>query len=590
MGNGGRGRVIPGFLIKNFTCEMVADEFEDMLHEERGVCGWDVSRRTFKRFLDDKTLFADEKCCIVLEGVILNKKELFERYDVSSVEDLIREMRLVEGEYFFNAFRGSFSGAYYDGDAAAWTIWTNHYGNNAVFYYASDGKVCVGSNFWEVLRATKSQAEVSIDERAVISMLTYGGMNDEQTYVQEIKRLLPGHYLRIAADGVCHIGEYWHFSHNAYDLSSASESEIIVELDERFRKAVDRQFGKDAEYGYRHLAELSGGLDSRMISWVAHDLGYRDVVDISFGQAGCLDETIAKRLSTDLDNQFMFMPLDDAGFLRDLDEIIQLNFGLTVYSGTSGLRRFLSNLDTDSFGLIHSGTLGDVVIGSYLGDPTEVTSFRVGGLYSPMLMENAEAITDFSKYGNQEEYLVSTRGFLTAATSDLVRRGFSDVASPFLDLDVFEYCMSIPLEYRCGHRLYKDWILGCYPEAARYVWEKNGVPLSAGRLRTWLSGKFKVAKTLGVRGSCEVILTRLGLRGASADSLRGGMTPIDLWFARHPGIKNALDAKYREGIDILVACAPDLQNMVCHAYEQGSSTETLLALTAVHAVRRILGE
>lgn len=587
MGGRGRGRVIPGFLIKNFPCEMAVDEYDDMLYEECDVCGWDVSRRTFRRFLDDKALFADEKCCFVLEGVILNKKELFERYNASSISGLVREMRLVEGECFFKVFRGSFSGAYYDAEAAAWTIWTNHYGNNAVFYYASGGNVCVGSNYWEVLSAAKSQAEVSIDERAIISMLTYGGMNDDQTYAQEIKRLLPGHYLHISSNGECHVQEYWHFSHDVYDFSNASENDIISGLDQRFRKAVDRQFSKDAEYGYRHLAGLSGGLDSRMISWVARDLGYSDVVNYTFGQAGCLDEVIAKKLSTDLGNQFLFMPLDDAGFLKDLDEIVQLNFGLTVYSGTTGQRRFLNNLDIDSFGLIHCGTLGDVVIGSYLAKPSERLPISVGGLYSSVLSEDASAITDFSRYEDQDEYLLLTRGFLTIATSELVLRGFSDVASPFLDVDVFEYCMSIPLEYRCGHRIYKDWILNCYPEAAEYVWEKCGAPISAGRMRTWISSKHRTVCALGVRGVVTEALRRLGLRKSEHTPIRGGMNPFDFWLAEHPNLKSYLDGVYRGEIGLLAASTPALQDKVRFVFEHGSALETTLALTVLHSIRKV---
>lgn len=34
--------------------------------------------------------------------------------------------------------------------------------------------------------------------------------------------------------------------------------------------------------------------------------------------------------------------------------------------------------------------------------------------------------------------------------------------------------MSIPLEYRMNHVLYKKWILSKYPDAAKFRWEKTG--------------------------------------------------------------------------------------------------------------------
>lgn len=590
MGQTGRGNVIPGFYISNCGfSDSYSASYEDMLQESLTADGWAVARRTFKRFLDDKTLFMDDQCCIVLEGVILNKSELYARYGVDSITELVKSMRTTCGEDFFKEFRGSFAGAYYEIASGVWTVWTNHYGNNEVFYSVGEDHVVLGSNYWDVLAEVKKQVEISLDERAVYSMLTYGGMNSDQTYVSEIKRILPGHYLKIDAAGCVSDNVYWSISHNSHDLNGCSENQIIDELDRLFRRAVDRQFNKDREYGYRHLAELSGGLDSRMISWVAHDLGYTDVVNMTFCQAGYLDETVAKKISTDLGNQFMFMPMDDAGFITDVDEIISLNFGLTIYSGTTGLRRFLDNLYTDAFGLIHSGTAGDVVIGSFLHEPSELTDMKLGGLYSPMLHKEALAITDFSQFENQEDYLLFTRAFLTVGTSDLIRRGYSDVASPFMDIDFFDYCMSIPLEYRCNHRVYKQWICMHYPEAAKYVWEKQGVPVSAGRVRAWLAGKIRALSILGIQGTIEEISKRLGLRAERQRSgrLRRGMNPFDYWFAIHPDLERKISDIYASDHELEHELPARVIDALDKVYEQGTAQESTLAITALHTIRRV---
>lgn len=591
MGKCGRGSVIPGFIISN--CGLPASysiRYDDMLQEHLETSEWAVARRTFKRFLNDKTLYTDEDCSIALEGVILNKRELYEHYGVDSVEELVKVMRSCEGETFFKDFRGSFSGAYFDRISSIWAVWTNHYGNSEVFYYAADGNVIIGSNFWDVLNGVKKCQNISIDETAVLSMLTYGGMNSNQTYVCEIKRLLPGHYLTIDSNGQVYDHVYWSIVHDVYDLHDRSEQEITEELDSLFRRAVDREFSKDSEYGFRHLAELSGGLDSRMISWVAHDLGYSDVVNMTFCQSGYLDEVVAKKLSTDLGNQFMFMPMDDAGFVTDVDETIALNFGLTIYSGTTGLRRFLDNLNTAAFGLIHSGTAGDVIIGSFLHDPSELKDMKPGGLYSPVLYDEVQNITDFSLFDNQEDYLLFTRAFLTVGTTDLVRRGYSDVASPFLDIDLFDYCMSIPLEYRCGHKLYKKWICSCYPEAAQYIWEKQGAPVSAGKVHVWLSGKMRALSVLGARGSAFEILKRLGmLRGSQKGGiLRGGMNPFDYWFAVHPSIRQTLDNAYSSDLDVVQGLSERVRRDLSKVYQQGTAHETTLAITALHTIRMIM--
>ena len=585
----GRGKVIPGFLISDQKKSIEHGvDYEDMIQESLRINDWFVSRRTYKRFLGDKTLYCDDDCCIVLEGVILNKKELLGQYHVDSIEILVKEMYRQEGENFFRAFRGSFSGAYYNVASSSWVVWTNHYGNNAVFYSIVNGHFSIGSNFWDVLKTIRSHSSISLNERAVISMLSYGGMNDDLTYVNEVKRLLPGSYLHISASGECSIKEYWHFSHSAFDLSCATEDELISELDARFRHAVDRQFGKDEEYGFRHLAELSGGLDSRMITWIARDLGYSNITNITFCQAGYIDENVAEEIATDLGNQMMFMPMDDATFLRDIEGIVRLNFGLTVYSGTTGLKRFLDNINIDDFGLIHSGTLGDAVASSYLHDPSELGDVHVGGLYSPYYSECAREITDLSMYDDQEEYLMRTRGFLTIATSDLVRRGYSDVASPFLDIDFFEYCMSIPLKYRCNHLIYKKWVCSKYPAAAKYVWEKQGTPLTAGRLRVWLTTKWQTLHAIGVKGAAQAVLYRLGIGGSAhfAPTIVGGMNPIDLWFKVHPELKSFYDDCFERGVSA-VKLSNRVFEMLIDMYKNGTYLEKSLTLTALHAIRKI---
>lgn len=45
-------------------------------------------------------------------------------------------------------------------------------------------------------------------------------------------------------------------------------TDLIDMLDEKFRAVVKLEFDKDIEYGYKYLVDLSGGLDSRMTSWV----------------------------------------------------------------------------------------------------------------------------------------------------------------------------------------------------------------------------------------------------------------------------------------------------------------------------------
>ena len=102
---------------------------------------------------------------------------------------------------------------------------------------------------------------------------------------------------------------------------NVDEDQIIEMLDIKFREAIRLQFEKDREYSYKHLVTLSGGLDSRMTSWVAHQMGYVDQLNLTFSQSDYLDETIAKKIAADLKHEWIFKALDNGTFLKDIDEI-----------------------------------------------------------------------------------------------------------------------------------------------------------------------------------------------------------------------------------------------------------------------------
>lgn len=93
-----------------------------------------------------------------------------------------------------------------------------------------------------------------------------------------------------------------------------TEDEIIDNINELFRNAVKLEFEKDKEYRYKHIVALSGGLDSRMTTWVAHDMGYTDQLNYTFSQSDYLDETIAKEIARDLEHEWIFKFLDNGVF------------------------------------------------------------------------------------------------------------------------------------------------------------------------------------------------------------------------------------------------------------------------------------
>ena len=164
-------------------------------------------------------------------------------------------------------------------------------------------------------------------------MLTYGFMLDESTFISEIKRIMPGNKVFFEGNKVKVIQYYLPTINQTVDVS---EDEAIRMIDEAFRKAVKREFEKDKEYGYKHLVDLSGGLDSRMVTWIAHDLGYTKQTNFSYCKLGYLDFKITANIAKDLKHEYYFKFLDDFQWIYSIEDILRLSNGAALYSGITG--------------------------------------------------------------------------------------------------------------------------------------------------------------------------------------------------------------------------------------------------------------
>ena len=273
-----------------------------------------------------------------------------------------------------------------------------------------------------------------LNEEAALYVMTFGYMIDDCTLINEVNRLGPGKYLKYS-DGNLVIQTYYY---PEMKESSVSEDDAIELIDQAFRKAVQRCFDKDLEYGYtRHLADMSGGLDSRMVSWVAKEMGYSNVVNISYSQSDSDEYKDASLVSSHLGNMFMHEQMDDAGFLFDTDKIVDMQYGSAVYYGITGGERLLRSLSFDEFGLEHTGQLGDVILGTYTQADIPIdTPYK---RYSNILeVQIPEAIK--TQHGNMEKFLMYSRGFLGVLSTHMIRRNYTYAVSPFLDVDFLNVC------------------------------------------------------------------------------------------------------------------------------------------------------
>lgn len=137
------------------------------------------------------------------------------------------------------------------------------------FYYALDKSknIYFGSEIKGILQNKEISREP--DDLAVYRFLTARIHDvDEHTFFKSVKRLLPGHFMKIKQDSQFEIVKYWNPEVNTEFSSKKSDKEYAQEFKELFSEAVNLHLIGDVPVG----VTLSGGLDSSGITALAHKL------------------------------------------------------------------------------------------------------------------------------------------------------------------------------------------------------------------------------------------------------------------------------------------------------------------------------
>ena len=588
---------MPGFIgaIGNTIPVFNREERSKLIQETLTGDGYRVERRTVNKFMDDKIFVDSANLLLVIEGVVLNKKQLIDQYGPGeSFESCIRRMYAVSNETFFNQFRGSFSGLLYDKINDTWLIFTNHIGDKQVFYSELNGYLLVGSEMRFMVETLKANnLPVTLNNTGAYLVLTHGFVIEDHTLVNEVKKLSAGHYLKLDKSGLHEI-QYHRFSNQP--RKEMTEEEAVEGIDRLFRQAVKRQFDKDLEYGYKHITCLSGGLDSRMTVWVAHQMGYTDQLNTTFSQSNYLDFTIAQQIATDLHHDFLFKALDHGNFIRDIDQVTALTYGNANFFGLAHGKSLYDIIDFEPFGIVHTGMIGDAIIGTFFKKNEYNPEVKIGeGAYSLELIDRLADYKFKYEYENEEIFCLYTRAFTGANQGMVVFQEHTEAVSPFCDVDFMEFCYSIPLNLRFNHKIYFDWILQKYPGAADYIWEKKRTKIHAITNKEpkymHLFG-YKVPSVVDehfliwLKGS---VLRRLGLRKKGAKPKTEyipnsfSMNPIDYWYNNNEDLRVVLNnywIKYEKLID-----DKDLYSDMHHLFNDCVVLDKLQALSVLSTIK-----
>ncbi len=564
---------MPGFVTvisKDLDCDSLGIEYNclgKLVIEKKQYDNALVERYTIPKFLEDKVFREDEEVFVLIEGVILNFRDLKSKYASTDYFSAVKNMYRENGDDFFSEFKGEFSGILYDKINKKWLVFTNPTSSKPVYFYRGNG-FCIFSSELKVVSQIlrKLNCKYSLDRLGAYFLLTYGFMLADYTLIEEVKKLMPGSYAKIEGDKVS-FHEYTKFEN--IQCTNESKEEIIDTIDILFKESVRLEYEKDLEYGYKHIATLSGGLDSRMNVMVANELGYRDVLNITLSQTNYYDENIAKKIASDIGYGFLFCSLDNGNYLKNVRDPVLCNDGLVLYPGSAHLLSCIEKINFDHFGLMHTGMLGSGAVGAYLSKPRLVRPTAAAGAYSLYLIERVlpKIRSEVERYESEELFKLHNRGFNGIFNGNWTINQFTESASPFMDVELIRYCLSIPPSLKYRRKITIEWIHSRHPDAAKYIWELTKIRPSMNRILPF------IAK----------VLRRSYIKAFDKTNLLS-MNPFQHWYRTNSGLRLFVNDYFRENL-YLLDDYHQLKTDCTSLFNQGTLLEKAQVMTLMAAIK-----
>jgi asparagine synthase (glutamine-hydrolysing) len=317
--------------------------------------------------------------------------------------------------------------------------------------------------------------------------------------------------------------------------------------------------------------------------WVANEMGYTNQTNLTFSKSGYIDNTVAQKIADDLKNPFIFLSLTEKNFFNNFEDVTKINFGNCFITGIIHVYNSFKRINSKDFGLCHTGQLGDVVVGTYNKTPQHQPVQKLSGSFSKFLKEYIPETSD--TYINNEHFMMQQRGFNGILQGNLTFQESTEVSSPFMDKDFFEYCMSIPPDLRFNHRIYLKWIKKKHAEAGNYIWEKilakpNCPALSYKRYYIPLSNFWNIRTALLPR-----VRKELNARNPKIVN-KSTMNPYQYWYNSNYELQKELILFY-ETEKFRLEKYPELLKNVQKMFFEGGFTEKSQVISLLSAIKYI---
>lgn len=518
------------------------------------------------KFYNDKFITRIDETILLIDGVILNKEKIIDEYNKKDFKDcIISEYNNKKLDEFINKLRGNFVVVVYDLKKDKLVAYTDHWSNIPLIYYKNNDVFLISTKLSELVENLKlNNIDYKLNMDGAYSLISYAYMLEDNTLVEDVKRLEAGSKLVYYNDNI-EISSYHDW---VFEEKKINKDEAIKKLDSLFLNAVDMQVKKNKEYGYRNIVPLSAGLDCRIVAYSLRRLGVENVLTYTYSDSKSNDYKYCPKMASDLKYEWLYKSLDNGLDLFNFDSSIKIADGLIYYPWASQFNTFLNAINTNKIGIIHTGVLGDVILGTYIHSREDKDrKYKLGdGAYSTKYVNK---IKNKVKDEQNENGMFRNRGIngVILGYSTSIKE-YGEGMSPFMDVDFAEFCFSLPFEFRFKHNIYYSWVISKFKDATKFP--HNGVKISSMR----------GIKINGKEYKLDTIKDLLMNKMKSKYSKRNDMNPFDYWYDNNQKLKGFMD-DYFESNKGCLKNYEQLYKDINFLYNSGNTIEKTLVLSLI---------
>lgn len=448
------------------------------IQEELAVSGGIVGRSTIKKLPEDRFFETRNGVTICFEGVnlndsIINKDAFFEQYQLKGTS-FLRD--------FINNIGGGGICLVYNELERKIAMLNDHLSTKNIFYfYHKTLGFMFSSELYSMTKFfRKEKINYTLNTDAVYMMALYGFLLEDTTYVNEIKKLPYSSVITYHIDlNELEIEKYHSYSNEVVKISHSDATDRINELMEA---SVKRCWNKDLQYGKKHLSLLSGGMDARTNTMIAKELGFDNIHTITFGESASQDVRYAKKIAQGEGFNHFTRYLDNPSYLVDdiIENYVKPVDGLMMFHTSAHTSSTIRNYDTSDYSLLHTGQIGDVLFGSFAKPNFDFKANKTkigytGNVFDSKMLEKITVLDGIlEKYQElgAELYSYEQRQINATIVGDRSLGNVIDNVSPFYDLNLINFCLSLPVEYKQNQVIYYKWLKKYHPKVLEYPWEK----------------------------------------------------------------------------------------------------------------------